>query len=239
MDAEPAGRTMYHDPMRRALKHMVVFGLLGAIATWAAAWMCAIFGAFAYDGTTERMGTAERAWLVSVSRGVGFTRVSAVPDNGIWAHVDAGTVRIPAWSRFHVPPSPEVVASPCSPWFIEHGHGVPFRSMVAEIGREIYDSAGVRVPSQRFAAISGIEVLDDGSVEPLPFRTLPVRIIPAGFLADTGIYGVIFWLLWFTPGAIRRMVRRQRGRCEKCGYDLRGNASGGAGSVCPECGSAG
>ena len=31
----------------------------------------------------------------------------------------------------------------------------------------------------------------------------------------------------------RRDRRRQPGLCVKCGYDLRGNASG----VCPECGS--
>ncbi len=39
-------------------------------------------------------------------------------------------------------------------------------------------------------------------------------------------------LVAFIRGPVRRWRRRRRGRCQKCGYDLTGNLSGG----CPECG---
>jgi len=41
------------------------------------------------------------------------------------------------------------------------------------------------------------------------------------------------WYWWDRPDGMSRL-RRQRGQCLQCGYDLRGNVSG----VCPECGGA-
>jgi len=43
---------------------------------------------------------------------------------------------------------------------------------------------------------------------------------------------MIVWMLWSSLFATRRMIRRKRGHCIKCGYDLRGDFSAG----CPECG---
>jgi hypothetical protein len=62
---------------------------------------------------------------------------------------------------------------------------------------------------------------------------VPVRRLWPGLLANTAFYGVILWALWSTPGAVLRGLRRRRGSCVRCGYDLRG-AEAGAG--CPECG---
>ncbi len=65
-------------------------------------------------------------------------------------------------------------------------------------------------------------------------RTLPLRPIWPGFTVNTIFYAAILWLLTLGPFTARRIIRRKRGRCIKCGYDLRGTSGGGGG--CPECG---
>ena len=61
---------------------------------------------------------------------------------------------------------------------------------------------------------------------------LPIKPIWSGFAINTIFYAAILWLLSLGPSATRRLIRRKRGRCIKCGYDLRGDLTGG----CPECG---
>jgi len=62
--------------------------------------------------------------------------------------------------------------------------------------------------------------------------TIPYRPIWPGFAINTVFYAVILWLLIRGPFVLRRHVRQWRGRCVKCGYDLRDNLDAG----CPECG---
>ncbi len=61
---------------------------------------------------------------------------------------------------------------------------------------------------------------------------LPLQVLWRGFVADSLLYAVG----WFVPiGGIalaRLGLRRCRGKCAKCGYDLRGDFSTG----CSECG---
>jgi hypothetical protein len=63
----------------------------------------------------------------------------------------------------------------------------------------------------------------------------PIRPIWPGFALNTLFYALILWLLIPGPFVLRRHIRVKRGRCPKCGYDLRG-AIPGAGGGCPECG---
>ncbi len=64
-------------------------------------------------------------------------------------------------------------------------------------------------------------------------KALPLRPIWPGFAINTLFYAAILWLLTLGTFTARRMIRRKRGRCIKCGYDLRGTSGG---EVCPECG---
>jgi hypothetical protein len=64
-------------------------------------------------------------------------------------------------------------------------------------------------------------------------RALPVRPIWPGVAADTAVYAGVWWLLLLAPGQLRRRLRRRRGRCTRCGYDLTGLTPG---APCPECG---
>ena len=63
-------------------------------------------------------------------------------------------------------------------------------------------------------------------------RILPLRPIWPGFAINTIFYAAILWLPIRSPFALRRHLRRKRGLCVGCGYDLRGDLARG----CPECG---
>ncbi len=66
---------------------------------------------------------------------------------------------------------------------------------------------------------------------PDPYR-FPLLPIWPGFAINTVFCAAILWLLIPGPFVLRRLIRRKRGHCIKCGYDLRGDIDAG----CPECG---
>ncbi len=61
---------------------------------------------------------------------------------------------------------------------------------------------------------------------------LPNRVAWNGFFVDTAFYATIWFALPRSFTQTRRAVRKRRGLCMRCGYDLRGDSSAG----CPECG---
>ena len=67
-------------------------------------------------------------------------------------------------------------------------------------------------------------------------RDLPLVVIWPGFIINTLFYALILWLLVCGPFALRRLIRLKRGRCPKCGYDLRGQPPEVGATGCPECG---
>lgn len=63
-------------------------------------------------------------------------------------------------------------------------------------------------------------------------RSIPIDPIYHGFLFNTTFFAIALWAMWYGPLLVRSHIRRKRGRCLKCGYDLRGAEH----EVCPECG---
>jgi hypothetical protein len=53
-----------------------------------------------------------------------------------------------------------------------------------------------------------------------------------GFLIDTLFYAAIWGGVFFGFASAKRAIRRRRGRCPRCGYDLRRDLAAG----CSECG---
>jgi len=109
------------------------------------------------------------------------------------------------------------------------------RSMVSYLDQPS-DPAAVSPPDWR---------LDFGDTQgpmDLP-RGLPLRPLPLGFLLNTLIYAMIGSALLFAGTSLRRTIRRRRGQCLHCGYDLRGAPPGPLDAPdapetvqCPECG---
>ena len=65
-----------------------------------------------------------------------------------------------------------------------------------------------------------------------PAKLLPLRPMWPGFAINTVLYSLallVSYSLWWLS---RRFIRNLRGRCLKCGYDLRGKLTSG----CSECG---
>jgi hypothetical protein len=81
--------------------------------------------------------------------------------------------------------------------------------------------------------------LIDSKNKSVPFATfwtyglIPYRPIVPGVFGDVLFWGAASWAAAATGGGLRRALRRRRGRCPQCGYEL--NASM---SLCPECGAA-
>ncbi|MEE9296196.1 MAG: hypothetical protein V3W34_14715 [Phycisphaerae bacterium] len=63
-------------------------------------------------------------------------------------------------------------------------------------------------------------------------RAPPFIPVLPGFAINTLFYAAILWLVIPGPFALRRLIRRKRGHCIKCGYDLRHADH----EACPECG---
>ncbi len=76
---------------------------------------------------------------------------------------------------------------------------------------------------QTYTRINGIEIRD---------FLLPLRPIWTSFAVNTFFYAAVLWLLIPGPFALHRLIRRRRGLCLACGYDLRHAEH----EACPECG---
>ncbi|MCH8343390.1 MAG: hypothetical protein IH983_05340 [Planctomycetes bacterium] len=64
------------------------------------------------------------------------------------------------------------------------------------------------------------------------WKGLPIRPVYFGFAINTLFYAGILWLVIAGRFALRRHIRRKRGLCVACGYDLRHADH----AACPECG---
>ena len=60
----------------------------------------------------------------------------------------------------------------------------------------------------------------------------PNRVLWSGMFINVLFYCSVIAMAFYSRAYSRRIIRRKRGRCLKCAYDLRGDYSAG----CPECG---
>lgn len=64
------------------------------------------------------------------------------------------------------------------------------------------------------------------------FQVLPLGVLWRGGLINTTFYAMMLWLAFPARRQLIRMIRRRRGLCIKCAYNLSGTDH----TSCPECG---
>ena len=100
--------------------------------------------------------------------------------------------------------------------------GWPFRTLQ---GYQLWTPSGK-------SQVKGVEFHTRGSDGTFRFFFVPLQPLWGGFAINTVFYAALLWPLIWGPFALRKHIRRKRGLCVVCGYDLRGNLPAG----CPECG---
>ncbi|MEM7230418.1 MAG: hypothetical protein AAF432_16585 [Planctomycetota bacterium] len=63
-----------------------------------------------------------------------------------------------------------------------------------------------------------------------PNDRIPYHPIWSGLIANTIFYATLFWLFWFAPRYVRRVMRVRREKCIMCAYPTK------RGDTCSECG---
>lgn len=220
--------------MRHRIRPIVVYLLLGGVTTVAVAWACALRSSIPNTGgrvlENDSNDPAKRLeWPVNIE----------LPwldhPESIWQPEGRGISVIWAGARGPVP----------SEWGVRQTRykaalflaGWPLRSMRWHLTSRTEDAMG-----NLFAAFDESRNVWDGGIEVpirlvnkdndfVHLRRLPIRPCPLGFAADTVFYGAVWYMVGFGWAATRRGIRRRRGWCINCGYDLTGNEW----SVCPEC----
>lgn len=80
--------------------------------------------------------------------------------------------------------------------------------------------------------LPGLAHLRPASMRPVD-AVIPRDLLWPGALKNTVISAAAWALLLIPIPWFRTMLRRRRGQCSRCGYDLKGNPT----TTCPECGS--
>ncbi len=239
--------------MRRRISKLVVFLLLGAIVNVLVAWSIGF-----NDGNPQKMmkdwdvtgrwiNERERSWIVRRRHNPGtfvlessrrdlrqrdtiyFLRGRALEHGEIIREGVDPSRLIPHWlSDFAVPTEKLGSNMYTSEYRTAIAHGWPCLVTWSQ-GMLRYSSMSSRP----------LVILRHGSWE-IPFIRPANGVRPSvgffpiwhGVIVNTIFYGAILWLLTLGPFTARRMIRRKRGWCINCGYDLRGAEH----KVCPECG---
>ena len=205
--------------MKRLAFKLVVFLLLGAVVNVGVAWGCA---------TWSRAGTSIDS-LNSVEMAALWNEHTADKRSDNWEPrvTDVG----PRWTGFGATKTEIGDRRYVNGGWIRSGGGIIRGLTITEHG---WPTRCVRETSR----LDTLTIIYRVSFPPAPpdwgqwFNDRLESIVWPGFLINTLFYAVVLWLLWSAPFAARRLIRRKRGRCVKCGYDLRGAEH----ELCPECG---
>jgi hypothetical protein len=211
---------------------IIVFAciVLGGVSSVLVAWDIARKGPdFADRRSGVRWSSAEGpAWLYQREESLGAVRVRGQFASA-WAAGRRASVAVeapPAWSTMSQRPEDDPVLRSRR----EEAFGWPQPALMSEIIQ----------PQPGFV----VQVIDAIDLGPHPRQWgvrlyLPTRPIWRGMIVNTIFYGCLWWialsLLIAASGMLRALpaaLRRRRGRCPRCGYDLRGRFDEG----CSECG---
>ena len=213
--------------MNRRIAKLAVFLLLGAVLNVAVAWVIwyrtpfepMVIGMIFQENTIDDSRTlwrrnARKWWPQEPSHDHGIYR-----GVGIDVAALSNSVNAPAAGRTNI--------VRYSVWRTEIGW--PRRIAAIEASYELHEL--LSAPFARFVSA-------EHNGWTIAGQPMPKAILWRGFAVNTSVYTFGWCVLILLPGIIRRSIRRKRGRCINCGYDLRGTSgvNSGGGGVCSECG---
>jgi len=231
-------RAVTHDRRSRSpnltrwILRILVCLILGAISTVAVAWGLAfrpepnVYSIFS-DGRFVRRLSVDRDILdthINVDWGEFSLRQSwHWPGTDLTRWVDEGEYKgvLPRWSRCAEEEPLIALGSkrPPETTYHEFASGWPFLAARCSylsqwnVSPDPVVSWGLLLIPQRFRY---------GENPDSTRRILPLVPIWPGFLINTIFYAAIWFALFFGLTSSKRFIRVRRGRCPRCGYDLRG-----------------
>jgi hypothetical protein len=248
------------DAMRRAIRSLVLCGVLGTLTTFVVGW--AISLASQHDRSQNSMFEAAESkcsdgagyydWKVCSMRGPGWEAFTSSwdRDRPVWvSRVEFGAFdpHVPGWAEILDPRRYASVGSEEVHYGSAETAGWPMLAVRgATVTRSRYpdpETEPEQIVKNGMFTVLKLIPLRKTCAGALTFENsasdtylLPWHPIWPGFFVNTALYSAILWALFFAPGAIRRGHRRRRGACVRCGYDLRGDGNPCVGTACPECG---
>ena len=208
--------------MKRWPLRITICLILGVVTTVGVAWGCAVWAPVPIFiisfGTRTHSTNCE--WSVRMNRTAGGLRVVSHASNSSWNSFQSPHKKeVPSWSVATTDPS----IAECEEGVLvtEDAYGWPSPTMRYRV-RESGPSPSAQVEW-------GLSI---GQDQWGPIHILPLRPITGSFLGSVVTFAAVWFGLLFAPGMARRFIRTRRGRCPRCGYDLRGEFKDG----CSECG---
>ncbi|MEE8154062.1 MAG: hypothetical protein V3T53_03765 [Phycisphaerales bacterium] len=219
--------------MKRRLFKLVVFILLGAIVNVAVAWASSIFIGFADTSSDIRAirGSPAGGWFVETYHRFSAFRVEWFRSRSLTVDQSEGPSPgdlVPTWIGL----DPELNENRSMEFWDAEARGWPLLALWSKPISVYEELDGTRHHLPKVGTIELPLTPFRGGMEVIP-KVLPLCPIWPGFAVNTIFYAVILWLLTLGAFTARRIIRRRRGLCIKCGYNLRGTSGG---EVCPECG---
>jgi hypothetical protein len=210
--------------MRRRVLTILLFLVLGALVDIAVAWGLAVVQSSTV--LTKVVGPPalvdDLHWLAYVHRRPGACYIEGRAE----MRDRLGDADRPGWSITAKPPAERGV--PLGWQVFEYARGWPMLSHYCRWSGPKYGTQDLEW-GWRISWLTRYQVQQEGNV-------LPLAIIWPGFAINTIFYAIVLWLLIPGPFVLRRLIRVKRGRCPKCGYDLRGQPAEVGAAGCPECG---
>lgn len=234
----------------RHLRTILLFLLLGAVVNVAVAWGLAWSANPMLTVPTHPDGfglssDSGRCWFVSFGHMVGRTWLSRTAKSDETRRklnnpqVMAITEELPSWSRCTTLPTVEETY-PEYPErsILELAFGWPLLTNVYEVHTVRHYHKGklavVNHVSGGFSIRPMVSPPLTRGLSPTWSKAyaLPFKVILPGLVFNSFTFTALLWLLIHGPFALRRHLRRKRGLCVKCAYDLKGAEH----EACPECG---